>query len=237
MLLGCYSSEEKPPEQVFQISKGLYPDDDDFDNVSQEMYHTAEITIDFKRYSLVDTIGIPESSTSDVIWNKLKKIENKSSEGVVAYIFVLEGGRLTQHELLFISKLFTRYPNTRIIVVFTKVPKSLVLSRIEMEKTFNTQILTLLYGIKNRWIVMPSLDSFGHNDQGKIVIKDFVDELKKKIMEVRDENVRKEEVRLTVRGETSATIIGRREKLSYISVGVCVIIVISIIVILSLRDI
>ncbi|CAG8539084.1 1128_t:CDS:2 [Funneliformis caledonium] len=204
--------------------------------LAKKIYHTAEITIDFKRYSLVDTIGIPESSTSDVIWNKLKKIENKSSEGVVAYIFVLEGGRLTQHELLFISKLFTRYPNTRIIVVFTKVRKSLILSRMEMEKTFNTQISTLLYGIKNRWIVMPSLDLFGNNDQGKIVIKDFVDELKKKIMEVRDnENVRKEEVNNpNARGETPAKF-GRREKIFYASSCACVVVVIFIVVILTHR--
>src|SRR5438552_2433640 len=102
-----------------------------------------------KKYSIVDTIGIPElSNSSDEIWSKLKQVEKKV-KAVKTYIFVLggyeiefflfamflihilinvffsyriiEGGRLTQHGLLFIHQLFTKYPKDRTIVIFTKV--------------------------------------------------------------------------------------------------------------------
>jgi len=130
-----------------------------------------------------------------------------------------------------------RYPKTHIIVVFTKVRKSLTLSRKEMEKTFNTQILTLLHGIKNRWIVMPDLDLFGNNE-GKSVIKNFVDELKEKIMEIGDnENAGKKTSNREVPrgvGEPSRTI-GWREKVSYASACVCIIVVVIIIIIIIIK--
>jgi hypothetical protein len=60
-----------------------------------------------------------------------------------------------------------------------------------MEKTFNTQISTLLHSINNRWLVMPSLELFG-NDEGKSVIERFVDDLKEMIMAIDDkESLRK----------------------------------------------
>jgi len=183
MLLGCYSSEAKI-SPIFPIS------DRDYDDEKEEIYRTAEINIKDENYSIIDTIGIPESST-DEIWNKLKKVEEEKAKNVQAYIFVLEGGRLTQHGLLFIHQLFTRYPKSRTIVVFTKVRKALILSSTEMKKTFNTQISTLLQSINDRWIVMPSLDLFGNNE-GKSVIESFVNDLKKMILTIEDkESVRK----------------------------------------------
>ncbi|RIA95059.1 hypothetical protein C1645_511769 [Glomus cerebriforme] len=185
MLLGCYSEPNISP--VFSIS--------DRDEEKDEIYRTAEINIKgenfSENFSIVDMIGIPESSTSsDEIWNNLKEVEKKA-ENVQAYIFVLEGGRLTQHGLLFIHQLFTRYPKTRTIVVFTKVRKALILSSTEMKRTFNTQISTLLQSINDRWLVMPSLDLFGNNE-GKSVIESFVDDLKKMIMTIENkENARK----------------------------------------------
>ncbi|GBB83434.1 hypothetical protein RclHR1_10160003 [Rhizophagus clarus] len=175
MLLGSYSEVNVSP--VFPIS------DRDYDDEKEEIYRTAELNIKGEKYTIIDTIGIPESeSNSTDIWNKLKEVEKKATN-IQAYIFVLEGGRLTQHELLFIHQLFTRYPKSRTIVVFTKVRKALILSVTEMKKTFNTQISTLLQSINDRWLVMPSLDIFGNNE-GKTVIASFVDDLKKLILTI-----------------------------------------------------
>jgi len=100
---------------------------------------------------------------------------------------VLEGGRITQHGLLFINRLFSEFPNSRTIVVFTKVRKSLI-SNEEMRKTFGKEMSTHLQKINDRWIVMPSLDLFD-GSEGKNVIEGKVAELKNRIEEIGKEEL------------------------------------------------
>ena|ERR1051325_5199128 len=97
-------------------------------------------------------------------------------------LFILEGGRLTQHGLCFIDRFFKKFPNTHIIVVFTKVRKSLIENE-EMEKTFNQEMLHYLRNVKGRWIVMPNSELFD-DSESKVLIKRKVDELKNKITEI-----------------------------------------------------
>jgi len=166
----------------FSISDGI-------EENTQNNFRTGEITIEGKEYSVVDTIGIPEYTSSNDIWNKLKKVRKEALDksGIKAYIFVLEGGRITQHGLLFINRLFSEFPNSRTIVVFTKVRKSLI-SNEEMRKTFGKEMSTHLQKINDRWIVMPSLDLFD-GSEGKNVIEGKVAELKNRIEEIGKEEL------------------------------------------------
>ncbi|PKY17309.1 hypothetical protein RhiirB3_467879 [Rhizophagus irregularis] len=224
MLLGSYSEVNVSP--IFPISDRDYDDDE-----KEETYRTTELNIKDEKYTIIDTIGIPESeSNTDEIWNKLKQVEKKI-KNIKAYIFVLEGGRLTQHELLFIHQLFTRYPKSRTIVVFTKVRKALVLSSTEMKKTFNTQISTLLQSINDRWIVMPSLDLFGNNE-GKSVFASFVNDLKKMILSIEGkEGSKKVKLKGDTRGvKSQSTELGKKFFYGFLVVAFITLIIIMILV-------
>ena len=100
-------------------------------------------------------------------------------------LWIPEGGRLSADGLLFIGQLFKEFPNSRIIVVFTKVRKSFA-SNDEMKKTFNKEISDFLQKADNRWVVIPNLDFYGDSER-KMTIKNKIDELKKKIMEIDNE--------------------------------------------------
>src|SRR5581483_9060957 len=96
-------------------------------------------------------------------------------------LWIPEGGRLSADGLLFIGQLFKEFPNSRIIVVFTKVRKSFA-SNDEMKKTFNKEISDFLQKADNRWVVIPNLDFFDDRE----AIQTKINELKTKIGEIKD---------------------------------------------------
>ncbi|KAF0524721.1 GTPase imap family member 7-like [Gigaspora margarita] len=142
----------------------------------------SEMTIDGRKFNIVDTPGIFDTSKPDEeVFKEIAKTVQKSAHGIKAILFVFEAKRFTEEQknaLNGIKAFLGENALNYMIAIFSHATKKQNEDKDEMRKAWNPTVASFIGSIGNRWGVSPDSDYFPPKHEKHQLrlreIKDFI---------------------------------------------------------------